>query len=106
MARTKHFKEFQDFEMEPVQERKSSRTKMPDKAPDTSTTLFDPWGGHLFLPPISCNHAFQTEDGGRWTDLGCCNACEDKCQRYIQYFSMKPDEQKAWLKTQGVKHQD
>lgn len=96
MARTKNGKP----------KKKSSRTKKPETSPNTFIALYMPWGGHLFNPPVTCRHAFKARDGGRWTDLGCCRRCEEKCQGYFRFTNKNPEEQRRWLKECGVRYQD
>lgn len=106
MPRTKNFKKHQDHELEPVQERKkkTSRTKQPDSK--SYPALYFPKGGHLFNPPKSCVHSCTAEDGGVWTDIGCCRSCcRDICNRYLYYTKLKPAEKKEHLKKQGVQNQ-
>lgn len=85
--------------------KKSSRTKKPNNK--SYPTLYFPKGGHLFNPPKTCPFRRRADDGGIWTDLGCClSNCREKCNRYLYYAKMKPAEKQEHLMKQGVKNQE
>ncbi len=99
MTRTKQFKKFQDHEIEPANEKKSSRTKKAKKI----VVSFRSFGGHLFNPPQSCPFRRRAADGGVWTDLGCCiSNCQEACNQYLYYIKLNPNQKQEHLKVQGV----
>lgn len=85
--------------------KKSKRTKKPrDKS---YPALFRPIGGFLFNPPKTCPYRRRAEDGGIWTDIGCClSNCREKCNNYLYYAKMKPEEKRSYLRKNGIKYQD
>lgn len=83
-----------------TQKKKSTRTK------NKTNALYRPFGGCLFNPPKKCFYRRKAEDGGTWTDIGCCQACRDRCDRYMYYIKLKPKEKRKHLMKQGVKEQN
>lgn len=78
------------------------RTKFPEPKkkeskrcgpPFTALPKHRPMGGHLYMPPVSCDNPrkFENSDGGRWIDVNVCYMCKEKCKRYLEY-------KKTWKK--------
>lgn len=122
MPRTKNFKKFQDHEMKPVM--KAKRTKKSaylelaeylitgktknkstrTKKKDSELSIYRSFGGHLLNPPRSCSFRRRAEDGGIWTDIGCClSNCRERCNRYLYYSKLKPAQKTEHLRRNKVK---
>lgn len=92
MARTK-------FAPEP--KKKSRRTK-PVKKTRVINSIYRNLGGFMIDPPENCPKQIRSEDKARWTDLALCIHCKDKCERYLSFRKMTPEERKEDSLNRGI----
>ena len=92
MARTK-------FTPEP--KKKSGRTT-PVKKIKVTTPIYRNLGGFMIDPPENCPKQIRSEDKAQWTDMGLCHHCKEKCERYLSYKKMTPEERNADSVNRGI----
>lgn len=82
--------------------KKKSRRTAPMKKTKTINPRYRNLGGFMIDPPDNCPKRVTSEDGAWWTDMGLCHHCKNKCERYLVYKKMTPEERKEDSVVRGI----